>query len=80
MKVSNFDVMKRMSELNLDIQLAPLSNIVNLQKVKAGTNVTIGVAGNVVAALGLENKYVGGLILANREDFNRIKAEMQSET
>jgi hypothetical protein len=79
MKVNNFDVLKRMGERSLNIQLSPLDNITNLKKVKAGTQVTIGVAGDVVAALGLEHKFVGGLILADKEQFNAVKAEMEKE-
>jgi hypothetical protein len=80
MGVNSFDVLKRMSERSLDVRLAPLGNITNLKKVKAGTQVTIGVAGDLVAALGLENKFVGGLILADKEQFDKLKAEMESES
>ena len=57
--------------------LSPLDNIVNLKKVKHGTQVTIGVAGDLVAALGIEHKFVGGLILADKDEFNALKSEMQ---
>ena len=76
MSINNFDVLKRMGELNLDMRLAPLDNITNLRAVKAGTQVTIGVVGNLVSALGLENKFVGGLILADKEEFNHLRSEM----
>ncbi len=68
-----------MGERNLDIRLAPLDNITNLRKVKAGTQVTIGVEGDVVASIGLDHKFVGGLILADKEQFNQLKAEMEAE-
>jgi hypothetical protein len=79
MSVNNFDVLKRMGENNGKIQLAPLTNIVNLKKVKAGTQITIGVAGDVVSAIGIEGRFVGGLILADKEEFNRTKAAMEAE-
>lgn len=80
MKINNFDVLKRMGETCGDkLQLAPLGNIVNLRKVKAGTEVTIGVAGDVVAALGIEQRFVGGLILADKATFDALKVEMQRE-
>ena len=78
MKVNNFDVLKIMGERNMDVRLAPLGNITNLKKVKAGTQVTIGVEGDVVAALGLEDKFVGGLILADKAQFDAVRAELLS--
>jgi hypothetical protein len=76
MSVHNFDVLKMMGERNLSISLSPLDNITNLLKTKHGTKVTIGVAGDVVAALGLENKFVGGLILADKEQFHAVRSEL----
>ena len=76
MSVNNFDVLKEMGKRKLDIQLAPLDNISRLRKTKLGTQVTIGVAGDLVGAIGMEGKYVGGLILANKAEFNAVKAEM----
>lgn len=67
-----------MGKRNLDIRLAPLSNVTNLKKVRAGTQVTIGVEGDVVAAIGIEGKYVGGLILADKEQFNALVKEMEN--
>jgi hypothetical protein len=63
----------------MDIQMAPLDQVRNLRKVKAGTDVTIGVAGDVVAAIGLEQKYIGGLLLANKEEYFQIKAELEAD-
>ena len=77
-KVSNFDVLKTMSQRGMSVQLAPLDNIVELRKVKAGTNVTIGVAGDVVGAI-YNNKFVGGLILADAEQYRQIKNELEAD-
>ncbi len=76
MSVNNFDVLKEMGARDMKVALSPLDNIVNLKKVKHGTQVTIGVAGDLVAALGIEHKFVGGLILADKQEFNALKAEM----
>lgn len=76
MGINNFDVLKEMGVRNMKISLSPLDNIVNLSKVKLGTQVTIGVAGDLVAALGIEHKFVGGLILADKDEFNGIRSEM----
>lgn len=78
MAVNNFDVMKLMGERNLDIQLAPLGNVLRVHKVKAGTQVTIGVGGDVVAGIA-DGRFVGGLILADQEQFHRLKQEMEAE-
>jgi len=78
-KVGHFDICKVMAAENLDIQIAPLENVTNLRKVKAGTQVTIGVGGDVVAAIGLENKYVGGLLLCNREQYFAIKERLEAQ-
>ena len=75
--VNNFDVLKEMGVRDMKVGLSPLDNIVNLKKVKHGTEVTIGVAGDLVAALGIENKFFGGLLLADKENFNALKSEMQ---
>lgn len=74
--INNFDVLKIMGERNMDLRLAPLSNIINLKKVLAGTHVTIGVEGDVVSALGLESRFVGALILADKKQFDLVKAEL----
>jgi hypothetical protein len=76
MSVNNFEVLKEMGTRDMKIGLSPLDNIVNLKKVKHGTEVTIGVAGNLVAALGIEHKFVGGLILADKEEFNAVKSDL----
>lgn len=78
MSVNNFDVLKAMGERNMDVQLAPLSQVTNLKKVRAGTQVTIGVGGDVVAAIGIENKFVGGLILADKTQFATVRAELEA--
>jgi hypothetical protein len=51
MSVNNFDVLKRMSADGCDIRLASGNNILNMKKVKAGTQITIGVEGDVLNAI-----------------------------
>jgi hypothetical protein len=77
-RVGHFDICKAMSLEDQDISIAPLDNITNLRKVKAGTQITIGVAGDKVAAIALENKYVGGLLLINREQYFATKARLEA--
>jgi hypothetical protein len=75
-EISNFLVMDAMAEANKDIRLAPLSNITNLQKTKHGTLITIGAEGDLVAAIGVHNRFLGGLLLADREQFKEMKAHL----
>ena len=77
MKPSTFDIMRVMSDRDMNIQIAPLGNVVNLKKVKAGTEVTIGVAGDMVGSIYL-GKFVGGLFLCDKEQYRQIEAELQS--
>jgi hypothetical protein len=76
-RVSMFDILKTMSEENQDVRLAPLGNISYLRKVRAGTNITIGVAGDVVAAIGIHGRFVGGLILADKEQYRATEARLR---
>jgi hypothetical protein len=73
--MNNFDVMKEMAKRNGKIMLSPLNNITNVRKVKAGTQITIGVAGDVVGKIAL-GEMVGGLILCDKAEFDAIKIEM----
>ena len=75
--ISAIDVLKRMVDTDdPKIELASLgTNLLNLKKVKHGTEVTIGVSGDRVGSI-YNGKYVGGLILADKERFEEVKAEM----
>lgn len=77
-KISAFDVLKIMCARNLNIQLAPMENIAELKKVRAGTEVTIGVAGDMVGAI-FKGKFLGGLILADKDQFDEIKRELEAQ-
>jgi hypothetical protein len=77
-QVSSFDVLKLMCERNMKIQLAPLENVTYLRKVKAGTQVTIGVGGDVIGSI-YAGKFVGGLILADKEQFREIEKELEAK-
>ena len=72
----NFDVMKAMANANRDIRLAPLTNILRAQYTKKGTQITIGVEGNVVAAI-MRGDFCGGLILADKVQFRETKRELE---
>lgn len=79
-QISAMDVLKRMVDTNdPKIELSALgTNLVGLKKVKAGTEVTIGVSGDRVGSI-YNGKYVGGLILADKARFDEVRAEMLKE-
>jgi|SRR5580698_5769611 hypothetical protein len=78
-KISPFDVFARMTERNdTKLKLAPLNNILSARAVKAGTQVTIGVEGNICGQI-VNGDFVGGLILCDKVQFHAIKAEMEHE-
>jgi len=78
MSVNNFDVMKEMAKRNGNIRLAPLTNITRARYIEKhkGTEITIGFPGNVVAEVLLGNS-CGGLIVCGKEEFERVKAELE---
>lgn len=76
MKVTSFDVFNKMTaDDNKALQLAPLGNVIRAQKVKAGTQVTIGVGGDVIGKI-MSGDLVGGLILCDKKEFERVRTEM----
>jgi len=74
---NNFDVLREMARRNLDVRLAPLDNIIRARSVKAGTQVTVGVAGDVIAGL-MNDRFVGGFLLADKAQFDQVKAEIEA--
>ena len=75
-KIGTFDVLKVMCERNMDIRLSTLDNIIELRKVKAGTNVTIGFYGDILASVA-NGDFVGGLLLADKSQFLQVKKELE---
>lgn len=79
-QVNAFDVFSEMVRSdNKALKMAPLSNILRAnygQRVR-GTQVTIGVDGNIIGDI-LHGKYVGGLILVDKEEFDKVKRVLES--
>lgn len=75
--VNNFDVLKKMSADNKDIRLG--TDVTFMKKVKAGTQVTVGIAGDVIGSI-----YHGDLsvclILFDKQQFNETKAELEEQS
>lgn len=79
MSVSNFDVFKEMCERNSQgITLSALSNVTEMRLTQKGKNtkITIGVVGDVLNPIG-RGQMIGGLILADKKEFDAIKQELQ---
>jgi hypothetical protein len=70
-----FEVMAAMSKADRDIRLATLDNVLRVQKVRAGTQVTIGVAGDVVAAI-LNGRLIGALYLCDARQYAETEREL----
>lgn len=75
-KLTDFEVLGQMAANNMDILSS--TNLVNIQKVKAGGHVTIGVDGAtaqmlMVDALKEEHEYISVLYVVNKKQFFDIK-------
>lgn len=78
-QVSNFDVLKHMSSQDMDIRMATLENVLNMRKVKAGTQVTLGVPGDVIG--GIATRDLGGcFLLYDWKQFKETKKQLESVT
>jgi len=76
MTVNNFDVLKRMAAENKDIRLGV--DVLNMKKVKAGTQLTMGIAGDVITPIFL-GELNCCLVIFNKKQFDELKAAMESE-
>lgn len=73
-KVNHFDVIRVMAERDLEIMFGP--DILQMNKVKAGTQVTVGLPGDLVFRIA-DGQLRGGLMLWNKEQFDAITEELQ---
>lgn len=76
--VGSFAVLARMCADNADIRLAPAENITLLRKVKAGTQVTIGVQGDVVGGI-FAGELTAFLLVYSVKQFQETKTKMEAE-
>ncbi len=76
MKINNFDVIKRMSEENMDIRIA--QDVLDMKAGKQGTRVTVGVPGNVIAEI-FSGDTRAFLMMYNVKQFNELKSKMEQE-
>jgi hypothetical protein len=80
-RVGHFDICKAMALAGQDIRMSTLENVVQLTSTHKGkdTRVTIGVAGDLVGAIGIENRFVGGLLLCDRTQYFAMRDKLQKE-
>jgi len=74
--VNNFDVLKRMAEENKSIQLCTTITQMNYSAKKGGTEVSVGVPGNVCFDIESGRKNCL-LLLFDMAEFKKVKAEME---
>lgn len=79
-KISPFDVLKRMSKENLDIRLATSENLRGMNAVHKGldTDITIGVAGNLIGQI-MNNDLHRCLLIWDKEQYRATKAKIEKE-
>jgi hypothetical protein len=75
--VNNFDVLKRMASENKDIRMG--AEVLNMKAVKAGSQITMGIAGNVLADL-MFGKLKACLILFDTKQFDELKDLMEKDS
>ena len=73
---NNFDVLKRMSAENKDIRVGV--DVLSMKNVNAGTQVTIGIAGNVVTPIFMGELHAC-LLIYNKKQFNEVKEAIEAE-
>ena len=76
--MNNLEVLAKMSkDGNNKLKMSPLSNIISAQSGKDGWGkLTIAIPNVMIPHFILQDDfYVGGLILAEREEFNNIKED-----
>ena len=80
-EINNWDVLKEMGERNSSkIEMASLDNIVRINYyANRGTEVTVGVSGNRTFAFE-RGEYYGGLLLADKKEFETVKAELEKSS
>lgn len=77
-KVNNFDVLKRMADENKSVQLCTTITQMNYSAKKGGTEVSVGVPGNV--CFEIESGRMNAVLLTwNVREFEELKAKMEAE-
>jgi hypothetical protein len=77
-EINNFDVLKRMAAENKTVQLCTTITQMNYSAKKGGTEVSVGVPGNV--CFEIESGRMNAVLLTwNVREFEELKAKMKEE-
>lgn len=77
--IGSFDVLKRLADTgDNDLRLAPMSEVISARKVKAGTQVTIGVGSDICGAIAA-GELVGGFLFCSKKRFEEVKRQLAAE-
>ena len=82
MSIGTLGIMERMSQKNnKDLKVSPLSNIMSTRSGKDGWgSVTIAIPNEIaVWLLTNPNRYIGGLLICSKEEFEKEKTLAKSE-
>ena len=82
MSIGTLGIMERMSQKNnKDLKVSPLSNIMSARSGKDGWgSVTIAMPNEIVVGLLTNpNRYLGGLLICSKEEFEKEKTLAKSE-
>ena len=77
-KPGNFDIMREMAKPGGQIWMAPLDNVLAMDKNKHGTKVSIGVGFDCIQKF-MRGEYIGGLYLCDRDEYIATKARLEAE-
>lgn len=70
-----FEILQRMCDEEMDIRLAPLSNIIAVNIYGSKGQVTIGVSRAVAEELMTDKEFIGGFLLADKGQFDSLAGE-----
>jgi hypothetical protein len=80
MKVSNFDVLKEMGKRNLDIRGFPLFDNLKSADIRGSNGmITLLVNPETVKDILVRKPLVGMLVIADADQFNLVKAELEKD-
>ena len=79
LKAGHFDICKAITQANGKIYIAPLDNITNMRKNRHGTVVSIGVGLDCINDV-MAGRYVGGLLLIDKDEYFATKARLEEES
>ena len=75
-EINSFDVFKQMAAENKDVRLASLDNLVRFDKTGDTCTITIGVDEKTLMDFTQNKQFVGGLLLADANQFTETRRGM----